>query len=167
MIKRVGFTSFFIGATTIVLAILIAPLSVATEDTEPPQPVATDSEVLPPEIILKTQKAPVYPPAAKAARFNGVVTVKVHIDLDGKVSNIEVVECTHKNIGFEEATVAAVELWEFHPAMLKGEPVEFDSQFRLSFRTGPSGATTSAHGSSGRSGIVRPPTVSLSTAGLK
>ena len=168
MTKRARFTLFIIGTTTAVLAFLVAPCSLATEAVEPPPPVVIDAEVTPPEIILKTQKAPIYPPAAKAARFDGVVTVKARIEQDGKVGKVDIVECSHENIGFEEATVAAVKLWEFHPAMLKGEAVAFDSQFRLSFRSGSDGVITSAQGSSPRNGATpRPPTVSLSQTRLK
>jgi TonB family protein len=171
MTKRARFTLFIIGSTMVVLAFLVAPCNLASEAVEPPPPVVPvvmDAKVTAPEIILKTQKAPIYPPAAKAARFDGVVTVKAHIDKDGKVAKVEVVDCSHQNIGFEEATIAAVKLWEFHPAMLKGEAVAFDSQFRLSFRSGSTGVTTSAHGSSPRNGATpRPPTVSLSQTRLK
>ena len=75
-----------------------------------------------------------FPPAAKAARFTGTVTVKASIRKDGSVGEVKVIECTHRNVGFEQASVEAVKQWKFEPARNNGDPVEYATQFRLNFR---------------------------------
>ena len=121
----------------------------ATESEEPAeaagpdQATATPEEAVaapeappirPPRIILKTQKPPEYPPAAKAARFEGVVTVDMQVLKTGDVGEVKIVDCTHRHVGFEEAAQQAVKRWRFEPATQEGEPVEYSTQFRLNFR---------------------------------
>src|SRR5210317_940750 len=48
--------------------------------------------IRPPRIILKTQKPPEYPPAAKAARFEGVVTVDMTVLKSGEVGEVKIVD---------------------------------------------------------------------------
>jgi protein TonB len=90
--------------------------------------------IQPPRIILKTQRPPEYPPAAKAARFEGVVTVDMTVLKTGDVGEVKIVDCTHRHVGFEEAAQQAVKKWRFEPATQEGEPVEYSAQFRLNFR---------------------------------
>jgi len=91
------------------------------------------TSVIPPRILLETQRAPEYPPAALAARFTGTVVVKTRILPDGKVGMVQVVECDSPNLGFEEATVEAVKKWEFQPALKEGVPVDYTQTFKLNF----------------------------------
>ena len=123
----------------IVIALLVIPAAAAEEpppETAPPErtEAATDGKLTPPLIILKTQKAPIYPPAALAGRFTGAVTLRVTVLKDGKVGDIEIVRCSHPNLGFEQASIAAVKLWQFEPATKNGEPVEYERKFKLNFR---------------------------------
>lgn len=96
-------------------------------------PLSSDEDVVPPHILIETQKAPEYPPAALAARFSGSVVVKAKIDTDGKVDDVEVVESTHPNVGFEEASIAAVKKWRFKPALKNGSAVDYVRTFKLNF----------------------------------
>lgn len=89
----------------------------------------------PPQIIPASQKAPPYPPAALAGRFTGSVKVSVKVLSDGTVGEVKVLECSHRNIGFEEAAVAAVKEWRFEPALGgDGHPIEYTTSYRLNFR---------------------------------
>jgi len=130
MLSKLRFRAFAIAGTLIASAFLLLPCWASEESEQPESEVVTDPAVTPPEIVLKSQKPPVFPPAAKAARFTGIVKVELQILTDGKVGEVKVLECTHPNVGFEEATVEAVKQWEFHPAMKDGEPVEFLIQRR-------------------------------------
>ncbi len=108
---------------------------------------AESQEFSAPQVILKTQKAPVYPPAARAARISGVVMVEIQIDKEGKVDEVDILECTHPKVGFEDAAAKAVKKWRFEPAQLDGEPLEYPLKFRLTFNyAGVGGPSVSAGG---------------------
>ena len=86
-----------------------------------------------PQIILSTQKQPVYPPAAFGARFSGSVLVEMTVLKDGSVGGVEVLECTRPKVGFEEAVTTAVKKWRFEPATDAGEPLEVTTRIKLNF----------------------------------
>jgi TonB family protein len=98
-----------------------------------------------PQIILTSQVIPTYPPAALAARFTGTVVVRLTIQSDGSVGDATVVECDHPNLGFENATLAAVRRWKFEPAALDGQPIPYVMNFRLNFRTDGTGRNQRAY----------------------
>ncbi len=125
----------------IVAGVVVAALAVGLN-------VATESqEVSAPQVILKTQKAPEYPPAARAARISGVVMVEIQIDKEGKVGEVEILECTHPKVGFEDAAAKAVKKWRFEPARLDDEPIESTRKLRLTFNyAGIGGPSVSAGG---------------------
>jgi TonB family protein len=120
------------------LATQTAPASPAEE-----QPIdeAIEEAIVPPQAIAKTQKAPDYPPAARAARFDGTVQLSLTILPDGTVGRVEVVECDHPNVGFESASIEAAKRWKFVPAKKGGEAVEYVTTFRITFRTGTGSGT--------------------------
>lgn len=97
------------------------------------------SQIRPPRIIPSSQKAPPYPPAALAGRFTGSVKVSVIVLPDGTVGEVKVIECSHRNLGFEESAVEAVKGWRFEPALRDGEPVEYTTAYRLNFRNSGKG----------------------------
>ena len=125
------------------LALLLMPLGIAAQDASPAPEVvdgkSADPDVKPPQVVVGSQRPPEYPPAASAARFTGTVTVQVQVLPDGKVGNVEVVECTRPKVGFEEASVAAVKKWRFKPAMKADEPIEASLKFKLNFNRPGSG----------------------------
>lgn len=117
-----------------VLALAAQPAALAA-----PQPTVTpaapdEPEVIPPRVLAKTQTAPVYPPAALAGRFGGEVEVKAMVSPEGEVIKVDIVECTHPNLGFEAATADAVREWKFHPATQAGEAIPYELNFRMAFR---------------------------------
>jgi TonB family protein len=135
--------------------LLLAAFPVGSTESEPtdtetgPATAAEDPTVAPPQIILVTQKAPVYPPAALAGRFTGMVKVEVKVLADGSVGEAQAIECDHPNLGFEEASVAAVKQWRFEPAKKNGTPIDFVTSFRLNFRTEGTGENRKAYVSAG------------------
>jgi len=110
-----------------------AEAEVASGSDEPAAATA-EQPIQPPRIILKTQQAPKYPPAAKKARFEGVVTVDMQVLESGDVGEVKIVDCTHRHVGFEAAAQEAIKKWRFEPATQAGEPVEYSTRFRLNFR---------------------------------
>jgi len=124
--------SFLVLASIVLAPCLASPPEEEEHVTEIAQPV--DKTVIPARVIAKTQKAPEYPPAALAARFDGTVVVTLSVQPDGKTRDLKVTECDHPNVGFEDATLKAVKQWEFTPATKDGKPVECETSYRLSFR---------------------------------
>jgi len=121
----------------VLASIFLVPCSAsALEEEEHIREIAepADETVIPARVIAKTQKAPEYPPAALAARFDGKVVVTLSILPDGKIGDVKVTESDHPNVGFEDATLKAVKQWEFTPATKDGKPVEYETSYRLSFR---------------------------------
>ena len=134
----------FHPARALVSAVFVVALAAPAPATEtapaaPPQPDAVDAAVVPPQIIAKTQKAPDYPPAALAARFDGTVHLSVKILADGSVGEAEVLECDHPNVGFEAASLSAAKQWKFVPARKNDQPIDYLTTFRINFRNGVGG----------------------------
>lgn len=64
--------------------------------------------------------APVYPPAALEAGLTAAVTVRIHIDDTGTVTQVDVVQPVGN--GFDEAAVEAAQQYVFVPAEFDGKP---------------------------------------------
>jgi protein TonB len=64
--------------------------------------------------------APVYPPAARSARVQGIVIIEATIDSGGKVSQTRVLRSVPM---LDEAAVDAVKQWEYEPTLLNGVKV--------------------------------------------
>ena len=71
-------------------------------------------------VPLKTPP-PEYPLSLKREGLDGVVAVKVMIDVTGAVSECSVSKSTDPR--FDEAALAAVKKWKFKPAQKDGAPV--------------------------------------------
>jgi TonB family protein len=95
--------------------------------------IAEEAEVVEPFVIADSHVAPEYPPAAEAARFEGVVAVAAMINADGSVGAVEVIEGTGTKLGFDEAAVDAVKQWRFSPAQVNGEAVDSVSAYIFRF----------------------------------
>lgn len=78
-----------------------------------------------------SQPKPAYPPLARQARVQGSVRLAGIISRQGTVTDI----CIAKPMGagLDEAAIAAVEQWRYHPYLLKGEPVEVETQITVNF----------------------------------
>jgi TonB family protein len=91
-----------------------------------PEPTKKNQQKLPPELQYdRAPKAmgllePVYPYALLRDRLEGHATVAFLVNAQGKVSQVVVSEASHPEFGF--AMAAAVEAFEFIPALKDGKP---------------------------------------------
>jgi TonB family protein len=132
-------TALFLLSLVSIGLLIVTPVGgadIPEDQTEATEDGALEgTQATPPRVILKSQKAPLYPPAAEAARFEGKVYLELIVKADGSVCDVRVIECTHLQLGFEEASIEAVKQWRFEPANLDGEPVDYAMQFNLNFRS--------------------------------
>ena len=96
-----------------------------------PAAAAVSPDEMPPR--RATYVAPVYPPRAKAQGVAGVVTLRIFVQKNGKVSLARVADVDPPGYGFETAAVEAADQWRFHPALHKGRPVEGVVDFTVKF----------------------------------
>ena len=73
---------------------------------------------------------PDYPPDAKQARIQGTVVLRVNIDKEGNVSNIQLIS-GHPILA--PAAIDAVKQWKYKPYLLNGAPVEVETQVTVNF----------------------------------
>lgn len=73
---------------------------------------------------------PVYPPAARAARVQGLVILEVVIAQDGTVSDAQILRSQPM---LDQAALEAVRQWEFTPTLLNGVPVSVIMTVTVSF----------------------------------
>jgi TonB family protein len=118
---------------SLAVALGVAAPLLAREGDPASDTVDVGGDLVGPQIILETQKPPVFPPAAKAARFSGSVMVEAIVLRDGKVGEVKVLDCTRPKVGFEQASIDAVKNWRFEPGTKAGEPVEYTLKFRMNF----------------------------------
>ena len=64
---------------------------------------------------------PVYPPAARSARVEGVVILEATIGTDGKVKDVKVVKSVKL---LDDAAISAVRECVFKPTLVNGQPVQ-------------------------------------------
>ena len=65
--------------------------------------------------------SPTYTEIARRARLQGAVILQAVIDVNGEVTNIEVLRPLA--LGLTESAVSAVSSWKFKPATLDGKPI--------------------------------------------
>ena len=82
------------------------------------------------EGLLIHQVKPAYPPIALTAHVQGEVILQAVIGKDGTIQNLRVVSGHPMLI---RASVDAVQQWRYRPYMLNGEPVEVETQVRVTF----------------------------------
>lgn len=89
-------------------------------------------EVLP-QLVLKVE--PIYPPAALAARIEGIVWVRLLIDTSGNVVTVIVAkESSATGWGFEESALDAARWCKFTPAIQQGRPIALWVTFPFEFK---------------------------------
>lgn len=88
-------------------------------------PVEDDGPPMPPEItapVVRVQAGPIYPYELARSGTAGGALLKLTIDEDARVKNVELVRASHK--GFGKAAIDAVRKWRFaQPAKKNGRPV--------------------------------------------
>jgi TonB family protein len=80
---------------------------------------------------LVTQRAPVYPPAARAAGFSGSVELRFTITAQGNVRDVHVVK---GNNLLAHAAAEAVQTWRYRPARRDGIPVDAETSTVFVFK---------------------------------
>ena len=142
-------------ARSLLLSALLLQPGAGVPADQTRQPSATPAEesseegFVSPQMILGTQKKPIYPPAAFDARYNGSVLVEMTVLKDGTVGNVKVVKCTRPKVGFEESAIKAVKQWRFEPGMKNGQPVEVVTRLQLNFNRVGVGLAAEAQVSAG------------------
>lgn len=77
-----------------------------------------------PVLIADSKVAPDYPELARASRNEGRVILEAVIRSDGTVAEVNVLQCTRPDLGFEEAAIDAIRQWRYEPARQYGVPVD-------------------------------------------
>jgi len=80
--------------------------------------------------LLLSQAPPHYPPDARAARIQGTVVMKALINQAGEVVNLELIS-GHPMLA--PAAMDAVKQWKYKPYLLKGNPVQVETQVTVNF----------------------------------
>ena len=113
----------------IVLILALNFLALATNvDAAPRKKVAISSGVAQGLLIKRVQ--PVYPQEAKDAKVSGTVVLHVTIDTSGKVEDANVISGPSM---LQQASLDAVQQWEYRPYLLNGEAVEVDTTVSVIF----------------------------------
>jgi len=94
----------------------------------PPQRVRISSGVA--QGLLVTKVPPQYPQEAKDQRIQGAVVMKVTVDQEGNVENIQLVS-GHPLLA--PPAIEAVKQWKYKPYLLNGTPVEVETQVQVNF----------------------------------
>lgn len=79
---------------------------------------------------LISQPRPVYPPAAKEARIQGVVKLQAVIGKDGAVQQLEVLSGHPLLV---QSSLEAVQQWTYQRTLLNGAPVEVTTQIDVNY----------------------------------
>jgi len=79
------------------------------------------------------QVRPVYPEAARRAGLQGTTLLRIHIQVDGRVSDVAVARSAgHQSL--DEAAAEAVRRWRFEPALNAAGPVSMWAVVPVEFR---------------------------------
>lgn len=85
--------------------------------------------VVPPELVH--YEPPIYPEAAYQSGVEAVVQLEITIELNGSVSEAQVIEPVGQ--GFDEAAIAAALQLQFSPALVNGQPRKVKIGYQYSF----------------------------------
>ncbi|MGD8376636.1 MAG: TonB family protein [Acidobacteriota bacterium] len=85
--------------------------------------------------VLEKKTEPAYPPLAVRTSEPGVVVLSGTVGADGKVDkkSLEVIHAAPRNMGFEQAAVAAVKRWRYRPGTRDGVPVSVHFDWVVDF----------------------------------
>jgi protein TonB len=78
---------------------------------------------------------PVYPESARRAGIQGTTLLRIHIERDGRVSDVSV-ERSAGHQALDEAAASAVRRWRFEPAADSAGPVSMRALVPVEFRIG-------------------------------
>jgi TonB family protein len=77
---------------------------------------------------------PEYPDLARRTGLEGIVWLDVLIDKDGTVRDVSVVKCNNKDLGFEDAAMAAAWKSVWKPAISNGLPIAVRVTYKVVFK---------------------------------
>jgi periplasmic protein TonB len=80
--------------------------------------------------LLIHRVEPTYPPLARAARVQGEVVLSAVIDVNGQITNLQLVSGHPMLV---PAAIAAVRAWRYKPYLLNGTPVEVETTITVIF----------------------------------
>ena len=80
--------------------------------------------------FIVTKVPPEYPQDGKDQRIQGAVVMRVNIDKEGNVSNIQLIS-GHPLLA--PAAIEAVKQWKYKSYLLNGMPVEVETQVTVNF----------------------------------
>jgi len=80
--------------------------------------------------LLIHKVAPVYPAVARANDIQGTVILRATISKEGRIKNLTPISGQEELVG---AAIAAVQQWRYRPYVLKGQPVEVETQITVNF----------------------------------
>ena len=81
------------------------------------------------------QVRPVYPESARRAGIQGTTLLRIHIESDGRVSDVTV-ERSAGHQSLDQAATDAVRRWRFEPALSSSGPVAMSALVPVEFRMG-------------------------------
>jgi len=82
---------------------------------------------------IRNHPDPRYPPAAQNAKFQGQSIVTITVEVDGSVSNPQLLQTAGRS-DVDQAAIDAVKQWTFKPAMCGTDPVVTDINVDVNFR---------------------------------
>lgn len=97
---------------------------------------------------FRSMKAIAYPAAALAAKVQGVVYVKAHIDAEGKVAsaNADRIEPASSATALADAAIDGIKTWTFNPAQKDGKAAASDEIIPIVFSLNPNGIPKTSGG---------------------
>lgn len=111
-------------------ALLLLPVAAALLAQTTDAPLLLGPGVTPPRV--KKRVEPDYPKGAAALGLEATVIVEVVIDTTGIISKVTPLRPAGR--GFDEAAIACVNKWRFHPAQKDGQPVAVVASIEVNFR---------------------------------
>jgi TonB family protein len=104
------------------------PIAGSSPPASAPSSIRVGGDVQAANLIRRVQ--PVYPPSAKSARIEGVVTLGATIGIDGRIADLKVIS-GHPFLA--PAAVEAVKQWVYRPVLLEGKPVTVETKIDINF----------------------------------
>jgi protein TonB len=108
---------------------IVGGLPQAAAPTPQPQVVRVGGMIKPPKLLRRVP--PVYPDLAVKSRISRIVILEAHVDVRGRVKNVEVLR---GHPLFDEPAITAVKQWRYLPMLLNGQPREFVLTVTVVFR---------------------------------
>lgn len=107
--------------------------STAEKTSQPDVPKSTAAPIKPTTANVVSGASPRYPASARQSGWEGTVTVRVLVDVDGTAASVSVRDSSGRDV-FDDAAVNAVKRWRFSPATQGGEPVASYHDVKVRFR---------------------------------